>query len=243
MNVISHIVEPDRLLLTWQGQEGSSRARRVVGELRRNADGVSFHYLRATPDFEAAQNEGFQGFPAFKVDDRIHVSDVLEAFLRRLPPRTRSDFGEYLRQQRIDPFTEISDFALLGYTAARLPGDSFALVHTFDEASGPFEFVTEVAGFRYASSLGVEAVHVGTPVTFQPEPSNRVDPKAIRVMYGPEVLGYVNRCQTGMFARHLAERSISAVVDRVNGRPDRASIYLFVKVDSAAGLPVTRRVA
>ena len=38
MNFVEHVLEPKRLLLVWQGPEGSSRVRHTVAELVRDSD-------------------------------------------------------------------------------------------------------------------------------------------------------------------------------------------------------------
>ena len=57
------------------------------------------------------------------------------------PPRSRGDFGRFLGALRIKADAEISDFALLGYSGAKLPDDDFTVIHPFENASVPFEFM------------------------------------------------------------------------------------------------------
>ena len=70
MSPLCHLVEPSRLLMTWQpSDEGAPvRTRRVVGEVIPVAGSKSavFRYLKATEDFkaaEAAQLQGVSGIP------------------------------------------------------------------------------------------------------------------------------------------------------------------------------------
>ncbi len=71
MNRIQHLIEPHRLFLAWQrpmaGKE--RRSRRIVGEIERREGGAVFRYLDQQPDYQAARQEGFQGFPAFGIDE------------------------------------------------------------------------------------------------------------------------------------------------------------------------------
>lgn len=70
---LRHIVEPSRLLLTWQPVDESARprTRRTVGEVVRGANDAEmvFRYLTKTPDFHAAQATGFKGYAAFRMDE------------------------------------------------------------------------------------------------------------------------------------------------------------------------------
>ena len=148
MNPLRHIVEPVGLLLTWQPQEeqAPNRTRRVIGEVRPGKSGeAEFHYLKGTVDFDEAVKNGFQGYPAFNLRaDEIFSSGVLESFLRRLPPRKRDDFAEYLALHRLPVPFENSDMALLAYTGARLPSDGFSLVPIFPENTAPCDFLIEI---------------------------------------------------------------------------------------------------
>src|SRR5688500_16311646 len=106
MTPLRFIVEPPKLLMTWQpsDESGQSRMRRRVAEV--SADPSNPHvwrlqYLIGTPDMEAAQASGFQGHPAFKLGPAQVTQGVRETLLRRLPPRNRDDFSEFLAMHRL----------------------------------------------------------------------------------------------------------------------------------------------
>ncbi|WP_404361386.1 hypothetical protein [Methylotuvimicrobium sp. KM1] len=128
MNLISYVPQPNRLLLVWQAPEGKSRKRFVVGEIRLEGKHYTFRYLANTKDFADARIEGFVCYPAFRKLTQEYNESVLETFLRRVPPRKRGDFNKYLKQWRLSPEVDISDFALLGHTGAKLPNDGFSLI-------------------------------------------------------------------------------------------------------------------
>jgi hypothetical protein len=229
MNLIKHIIEPNRLLLIWQAPEGCDRTRRVIGELRRVDDNVVLKYLTDSDDFEAAQKCGFKGYPAFMKFSRIYDEGVLETFMKRLPPRNRPDFAEYLENLRIPSDAKLSDFALLGYSGAKLPSDWFAIAISFDDVREPCEFLTEVAGFRYYEGMKME-VPVGASVDLEADPENQHDPMAIKVTFDGHKIGYIGRGQLVAFHKWLNNDQITAVVEKSNGRTDRPSIMLFVTV-------------
>ena len=233
MRYIEHLIEPDRLLLSWQAQESKDRSRYVVGELVRKEGKVVLNYLNDTEDFERACQHGFSGHPAFRIKEEGTIYDVkvLEAFVRRLPPRSRSDFYRYMEMRGLNPDAEISDFALLGYVGARLPDDGFELVHPFDNAMQPFEFITEVAGFRHGSEVVLDDIAIDAAVQFIPEPDNGYDSQAIRIEMGGRKLGYVDRGRLSLFHRLLhAGYSITGSVVRKNGTANRPLIYIFTAV-------------
>ena len=96
MKTLHTIVEPNTLLVTWQPKSGG--ARYLIATIARTSDDYIFAYQTASEDFELAKNAGFLGHPAFNLDVAVHTNNVLDPFLRRLPPKSRGDFGRYLQQ-------------------------------------------------------------------------------------------------------------------------------------------------
>lgn len=230
MNIITNIVEPNRLLLCWQPMNDDVlRTRRVIGELVRQDENVVFRYLVNTEDFDKAKELGFDFHPAFSDTSREYADGVLETFMLRLPPRKREDFNSFLQSLRLPTNVPISDFALLGYSEARLPGDGFSIVNPFDLAPAPCEFICDVAGYRYYDGPRMD-IEIGEQVLFEPEPNNQFDPQAIKVLLRGEVVGYINRCQTAVFHTWLVHNSVVGFVDRKNGTVAKPRLLLFVSV-------------
>jgi hypothetical protein len=236
---ITHIIEPAKLLLSWQAPPASpDRGRHIVGELRRRGPDADLVYLVDSPEYAKAKDKGFPGeYPGFPAG-RNHAG-VLAAFMRRLPPRQRSDFDKFLEAIRIRPGTRISDFALLGYAGGRLPGDDFYIIHPFDGAEPPFEFLLMVAGYRhYRQTVPYEALAPGMAARFENEPDNIHDPDAVRIVIpgvSDSTAGYVCRGLLPQFRRWLmAGLEVSAVVDRKNGMSEHPLVHLFVEVRSPA---------
>lgn len=233
MNEIEHVIEPTRLLVVWQPALGhASRTRRVVAEIISDptSSGPRLRYLPETEDYRLALEAGFRGYPAFRLGDVEHHQNVLDGFLRRIPPRNREDFSEYLKMYRLPVPFRGSDQALLAYTGARLPGDGFEIAADLSTAEPPFELVMEVAGFRYQDGLSVGDLTVGDPVQLLPEPLNDFDPHAIAVMHDGGRIGYVCRPYLAACHRWLNNAVIIATIDRINGKEDRPLIYIFVRV-------------
>lgn len=231
MNFIEHICEPEKLLLCWQAPSDGTRY--VVVELyRSSANEYIFKYLKNTNDFKDAQKLGFTMHPAFHNNQDIHNSGVLEAFTGRIPPRSRNDFKEYLQNFRISNNVSISDFALLGYTGAKLPSDGFSIINPFENTSIPSEFLIELAGTRHMKGLDLKTVQIGDPVEFIEEPNNQYDKEAIFVVSKGQKLGYISRWQTQAFHKWIRDRGISllANVERINGTNERPVIYVFLRL-------------
>ncbi len=229
MRYIEHIVEPDRLLLSWQAK--SERLRMFVAELIRNGDDGNLVYLKESEDFSKAQILGFEKYPGFDTEKEVH-ENVLGSFMKRLPPRSRGDFGRFLDALRIKSGAEITNFALLGYSGAKLPDDDFTIIHPFENASPPFELMLFVQGYRYyKDQLPSNALSQDMQAGFEAEPDNPKDPEAIKIIINDVKVGYVNRGLTGSFHEWMqAGLAISAYVERINGIEQNPEIYLYVSV-------------
>ena len=236
MNHIEHIIEPTKLLLSWRSRIGPDRGRHIVAELHRNGQDADLVYLRDSEDYTAAKAKGFgvgNEYPGFPTD-KDHKG-VLAAFMRRLPPRQRSDFDKFMGAIRIPPGTEVSDFALLGYAGAKLPGDDFYIIHPFDEAQPPFEFLLQMAGYiHYRDNVPYEKLESGMPARFELEPDNQHDPEAVRIIIpdvSSETAGYVYRGLAPQFRKWLtAGLHVEGIIERLNGISDHPQVYLFVTV-------------
>jgi hypothetical protein len=228
MRLIEHLFEPKRLVLAWQSLDPAHRRRYAVGELTPER----FRYLMDTEDFSEARKRGFAGYPAFRLHARSYENDPLRPFLRRIPPRSRADFPNFLRSIGLRPGTEISDFALLGYSEARDISDGFSLVNPLDEVTGPVEFVTEVAGYRY-EGRDKGPVPQDQELTLVREQHNVHDPAAVRID-GPtgKALGYVNRLQAQAFGRFLDTSSARAWTFRRNGTEAHPRLFILVAVSA-----------
>lgn len=228
MNRLSNIREPQRLTMTWQPPEASphARTRRVVAEVLRCEHGYVFRYLPNSEDYIAAIKGGFQGYPAFRLSTELHDQGVVEAFSRRLPPRKREDFGEFLEKHSLPQPFPLSDFALIGYTGASLPSDGFSFVPDFGDNPLPFEYVTELAGVRHVRGNDISDVSVGDQVTFAPDTENSVDRDAVYAVQGGLPLGYVNRVLRKQVAIWLASDRLSARVERCGRIQNRPFVYV-----------------
>lgn len=237
---IEHIVEPTRLLLYWQAEESCTRSRYHVGELMKCEDGnIILKYDHGGYEFEQAKRLNFQGHPAFKLDQAEHSHQVQEAFMRRLPPRSRRDFVRYIELKGISSTAEISDFALLGYSGAKLPNDGFELMHPFDEPPREFEFVLEVAGFRHESEISTDSLTLGSLIQFRPEPVNQYDSQAIRVEHNGLKLGYVARSNLPLMHRMLQQGAdIMGEVFHTNGTAERPLVYLMTRIKQLSPISV-----
>lgn len=230
MSVIEHIFEPSRLLLVWHHSlPDTPHHRRVVGELVRHGEDVSFRYLKNTEDFQAALEEGFHEFPAFA--DKSNTAEqtgALDVFMRRLPPRKREDYQEYLAQYNLPPDFSGSSFSLLGYTGARLASDTFELCPDLSDAKAPLDFVIEASGTQYHNTDN-HIFKEDDKVTFETDPENPHDKNAIKILHNLSVVGFVNKALSPSFLRLLQTGSLEGRVLRFSERKLQSRLLIMVR--------------
>jgi hypothetical protein len=234
MNTLNNIFEPTRLLLVWRcAPNRGARTRRLVGTVEKVSPDAPacLHYLMGTDDFDRAVEAGFEGYPAFELSKKEHCTGVIDAFMRRLPPRKRDDFKAYLHRHRLPENSPISDMALLAYTNAKLPSDGFELYPDLSNARPPFELIVEVAGFRHQHNLAIDDIYIGDPVIFKAENENQHDANATGIYFGGVRIGFVDRAQAPAFRQWLRRGySVKGTIERLNGTADRPAVYVFVTV-------------
>ncbi|WP_031393166.1 hypothetical protein [Sphingomonas sp. STIS6.2] len=238
---ITEATEPDHLILAWQApDECKDRTRFAVGmltcregevRLRYFGDGDEFQRLNPGKTYSQMVDYGYAGYPGFSTDTAMHSSGVIEAFMRRLPPRTRSDFAAYEQHLRVRSGTELSDFALLGLSEAYLPSDGFSVVDPLDPNVDRRQLLIEVAGYRYYAAKATRSLPtVGDKVEIVAEDDNKFDPRAVAVVFKGDKIGNINRLQVETFRTWAAQGRLEANVTRLNGRAARPRLFVFVRV-------------
>lgn len=242
---IETVCEPKMLYLAWQSPDlhGPDRFRWAVGVVQqRGADftlryfdrGSEFESFNQGRSFERLEKLGYSGYPAFVGSESEYKDGVRTALMRRVPPRHRTDFADYLRQFHLRPDRSLSDLALLARTEATLPSDGFSLVDPLDGDTSHCEVLLEVAGFRhYAKGVSVA---VGDPVEIVRDPTNPYDCDAVEFRTAGTKIGNVNRLQTGAFHNWLERAHVEAWLERLNGTEERPRAFVFVRVTPAERL-------
>jgi hypothetical protein len=236
---IEAVCEPRRLLLAWQSADlrPESRYRWAVGVVEPQGADLSFRYFDQGDEFSAhnqgkpygeLKQLGYAGYPAFDPCKQHHIAGVKAALMRRLPPRNRSDFGEYTERFLLPRSSQLSDLALLGRTEATLPSDGFSLIDPLDSDVARCDLFLEVAGFRHYSQK-VELTE-GMGVEIVAAPANPYDSKAIDFRVGGQKFGSVNRLQAEAFGGWLRTATVEAWLQRLNGSAERPRAFVFVRV-------------
>ncbi|CAD5378999.1 HIRAN domain-containing protein [Pseudomonas sp. OF001] len=230
MESINHIFEPHRLVLAWHSPTGNG-TRLVVGELCRGDLETYFRYLPGTTDFEQARKEGFFSFPAFDIQkhgaNTIHIS-ALDVFMKRLPPRKRADFKDYLRQYNLPTDFAGSDFALLAYTGAKLASDTFELYPDISKAVAPIDFVIDIAGARHYIEHSSELTE-GDQLTLVNDDDNRHDKNAVRILHNGKLIGYIGRVYAAGVREIMRSGNLSASVLKVSSFKEKIRVLALLQ--------------
>lgn len=231
MTMTEHLLHVNTLFLTWQSKVESDRNQRyLVGMLQNNAGNFEFSYLTNTTDYQNACEQGFVGYPAFRLNEQVYNDGVMATFMKRLPPRSRRDFKQYLLNHHLPADFSGSDFDLITHTGIQLPSDGFNLIPNFSEANIPFDYLMEVSGTRhYLTYEEVENIQVGTNVQLECEDDNIYDSNAIKLSISGQKIGYINKILCPAI-RTLLLRKISCVVEKISGTEERPLIYIMFSV-------------
>ena len=189
---------------------------------------MAFSYLDEE-GLAPALETGFSGYPGLALADAHEADTALDVLIRRLPPRNRPDFHDFMETFGLSPQADFSSLSLLAYTGARMTGDSFGVAETFEGFDRPFRYVFDVSGYRHYRNDALDLA-VDEPLIFRRDPTNEYDSDAIEIVRENDVrLGYINRLQAQTVRGWIERGIIDARVFKVNGR----SVYprLFVMAD------------
>jgi hypothetical protein len=237
MKIINKIIEPQRVLVIWQAPDKASQkptgTRFVVGEITRVNGEARLRYFD-NAEVKEAETFGFTGLTSYPYEsNREYVGNLEDVLSKRLPPETRTDYADYLQSYRLPPnLQNINPITLLAYTTGKLAGDGFTFFHTFEEASPPFDFMFEIAGFRHngLNEFPNPALLQDNDVNFVHECNNQHDNGAIAVFCQEKRLGYIPKGLAEIVKTLMEKYKISASIERINGTTERPSILVFVEV-------------
>ena len=239
MIAISNPIATQRAHLVWQPRRESSAGGSAdlfaVAELEqmRGGDGVSFRYLDDDA-LEAPRRLGFRSYAGLPFDARPSDNDrnAVTLLRLRLPPSSRSDFGEMLMRFGLPPDWDHTDLSLLAYTGGRSVHDDFSVCETFDGFDAPFDYVFDLVGVGHCRSA-CEELSPGDALEF--ERDLKTDHDAVKVVRpgapdGEATVGYVNCIQAKTVCKWLDDGMIRSRALRFNSRPDCPRLFVHAEV-------------
>jgi hypothetical protein len=162
----------------------------AVGFLDKLSDGYEFSYL-----VEAVAQPRFVPIVGFSdTGRRYHRSQLFPSFAERVISAKRPDRPQYLASLKLDG--DAGPWEILAASGGYREGDAIELISlpTFDVADGNTTASFLAHGVRYRepeASERISELRPGYELTLEAEPTNKVNPRAIKIMDGDLHLGYV----------------------------------------------------
>jgi len=193
-----------KLFVIWRRP---SHRRYVVGTLARESGEFVFRYKS---DLRDAERDGFReliGFPRKKAEE-FRSSYLFSTFSQRLPSPDRTDFASMLASWGISEQTD-DQLAILAHSGGFRVSDPIELAEYRDPLRDRLQVPLElrVAGQKYYEDPECEEAAAGDPVSFEREPTNEHDPRAVTIhLISPtRMLGYVPTQYAQLFDRLVLE--------------------------------------
>jgi hypothetical protein len=209
------------IFLTWR--KGKGNRRKIVGIIRKNAEGVRFEYVQK--GVEEASKEGFTPYTDFPAIDKVYQDNVLEIFGQRLIKTERTDSNKYLSFWDIDPKYRDDKYYLLAYTQGMQSNDNFEFLADFNPVR-ELRFVTEISGLSH-TNIQPGAIAVGDILSWEFDNGNSFDKYAVKLLKGKLEIGYVKMIHSKVFYRSLKYRPQIRIksIDQ-NGKINRVFIEI-----------------
>lgn len=196
----------DYLYLIWKSK--TSRRQYIIGVLSHECTRYKFQYCQEAWE---AEKEGFVPLVAFPDLDCVYYSkELFSVFESRLPDKKRKDMQSILKKYELQ---EYEPYQLLKRSGGRLPIDDLYFVDPICALDEPFKRKFYIAGVRhYAGCEGVDCeksieVEIGEEITLEPEPTNKVDKNAVKVLKKDcQILGYIPRFYSAKVCELIKEK-------------------------------------
>lgn len=212
------------LYLSWRKGPGFSR--HIVGVIKVNSSKkLRFSYISHAVD--RAKLEGFIPYTEFPDVEKEYSENVLDVFAQRLIKSERSDINNFFNFWEISPKKAEDKLALLAYTQAWLPTDTFEILAEFNPTKD-LCFVTDLAGLS-KTMISSDLISVEDALNFKHFPMSE-DRYAIQVFKGEQLLGYIKKIHNRAFHKNGSDKlTLKVKAIEKNGIIKR----LFIKVKSS----------
>nr|WP_315144754.1 hypothetical protein [uncultured Flavobacterium sp.] len=212
--------------LIWRPGKGSRRI--SVGTIKKSAsEGIRFQYNEK--GVEKAKEFGFvhyEGFPDTS-KNKIYNENVIEIFGQRLMRSERPDLKDFYDFWNIDLSKKEDKFYMLAFTQGLLPTDNFEFLADFNPIDD-LSFVTEITNLSEAQ-IPSDKVSVEDILTYELEPNNLYDKKAVRVFKGELYLGHIKLIHCKVF--HKTNRQFKLIVQGVEKNGVLKRVFIKATLD------------
>jgi hypothetical protein len=227
-------ISPQRLIVTRRDPETSSYF--AIGFLDKLSDGFEFSYIT-----QAAARPGFVPLVGFSdLSRRYRRTQLFPSFAERVIGAKRPDRPQYLASLRLDD--DAGPWEILAASGGYREGDAIELISlpTYDPASGRTIASFLAHGVRHRepeASERISELQSGYTLTLEKEPTNRVNPDAIRVMDGDLHLGYVPDPLVGYVAEVMLSEDLNLTVVQSNPPETNPHLRLLLNLKGRVNGP------
>jgi hypothetical protein len=182
------------IFLTWKKGPGSRRI--AVAKIARSATDIGrFHYL--PENVEIAKKEGFSFYTGFPDTNKVYTENVLDILGQRISKSERNDLKDFYDFWCVDSSRKNDVFYMLAMTQGLLPTDNFEFLADFNPVKD-LVFISEISGLS-VSKLSPDLIKIGDKLSFNREPDNEYDDKAVELFFNGIKLGYVKAIHSNVF--------------------------------------------
>lgn len=211
----------ETIFLTWRVGRGHSRI--IVGEIRQQSKNVIFTYI--AEGVKKAQEYGFKGYPGLSLDQRVHTSNVIELFAKRLINLERPDSKGLLDFWEVNDFFKNDTLYMLAMTQGKMQTDSFEFLASFIPEKN-LVFVTDVAGITH-HNFKLDRLKIGDQLNFELDSKNPNDSKAVKILYQGDLIGFIKKGHNEVFYSKLS-KNLRIEVKSITNTPAYKDLYIKI---------------
>lgn len=194
--------------LIWRPGKGSRRI--SVGTIKNSSsEGIRFQYN--PKGVEEAKKLGFVHYEGFPDTNKVYSENVIEIFGQRLMRSERPDLQDFYDFWQVELNKKEDKYYMLAFTQGLLPTDNFEFLANFNPVENLL-FVTEVTNLT-ENKIPSDKISVGDILSYELEPDNFYDKKAVKVYKAELYLGHIKLVHCNVF--HKSNKRFTLVVQGV----------------------------
>ncbi|MFV0272427.1 MAG: HIRAN domain-containing protein [Macellibacteroides fermentans] len=198
----------------------------MVGSISSKNSVVTFSYINE--NVNAAKQYGFHGYPGLSLDQKDHTDNVLELFSKRLISLDREESSDLLEFWEVNPEKKGDILYMLAMTQGKMQTDTFEFLASFRPVK-ELVFVTDVAGIKH-HNFDLGKIKVGDQLSFEKDPNNPNDKKAIKILYKQETIGYIKKGHNEVFHGNHS-KNLKIIVKSITNTPVYKDLYIKIYPD------------
>ncbi len=213
-----------KIFLSWRVGKGHRRF--MVGSISVKNNDIVFSYINE--NVKAAKQFGFHGYPGLSLDQKDHTENVSELFSKRLISLEREESKDLLKFWEVNPAKKDDILYMLAMTQGKMQTDTFEFLASFKPVK-ELVFVTDVAGIKH-HNFDLGKIKVGDQLSFEKDPTNLNDKKAVKILYKQDIIGYIKKGHNEVFHGNHS-KNLKIIVKAITNTPVYKDLYIKIYHD------------